>query len=76
MHCPQQLPRNRNPGRKRAAGSGPGFYIGMEAVRYVGGLIAVTSRPGAEFVITLPNQLPAVPAEPAAQLHTKDAASV
>ncbi len=44
-----------------AEGSGLGLYIVKQAVQRIGGFIAVTSRLGAgtEFVITLPNQVPA-----------------
>jgi signal transduction histidine kinase len=60
---------------EKAEGSGLGLYIVKQAVQRIGGFIAVTSWLGAgtEFVITLPNGLPAAPAETAAQLHTKDA---
>ncbi len=56
----------------------PANFCQKLAVQRVGGFFAVTSRLGAgtEFVITLPYELPAVLAEPAAQLHTKDGISV
>jgi signal transduction histidine kinase len=48
-----------------AEGSGLGLYIVKQAVQRIGGFIAVTSRlgSGTEFVVTLPNGLPAVPAQ-------------
>jgi light-regulated signal transduction histidine kinase (bacteriophytochrome) len=61
-----------------AEGSGLGLYIVKQAAQRIGGFIAVTSQLGigTEFVITLPNQLPAVTAETVGQLHTKGVASV
>jgi signal transduction histidine kinase len=52
---------------EKAEGSGLGLYIVKQAIERIGGYIAVTSRLGAgtEFVITLPNRLPAGRAETA-----------